>query len=313
MEQAIGEDMAALAVGRKLRLLARGSRPSRGGAVYKRNEAEMGAIAGDGEDVWRPASLSHAQILPGGAPRVIARARTLAERFDTWREDVSGRLAAADLAPDLAEAIGSRRWFRGLGTLIGLSALALAFWPDFAPVEAAPAMTMTESARDEFRSQMIMPLALGADSGRRMGATERVVPLRAAPERPRVELLATLARGDSFTRMLQRAGVGTQDASRVADLVARSIALDAIEPGTQVDITLGRRPQPGAARPLDSLAFRARFDLELEIARDAAGNLSLTRKPIRVDDTPLRIRGTVGSSLYRSMRAAGAPAARIER
>lgn len=280
--------------------------------MYKRNEAEMGAIAGDGEDVWRPASLSHAQILPGGAPRVIARARTLAERFDTWREDVSGRLAAADLAPDLAEAIGSRRWFRGLGTLIGLSALALAFWPDFAPVEAAPAMTMTESARDEFRSQMIMPLALGADSGRRMGATERVVPLRAAPERPRVELLATLARGDSFTRMLQRAGVGTQDASRVADLVARSIALDAIEPGTQVDITLGRRPQPGAARPLDSLAFRARFDLELEIARDAAGNLSLTRKPIRVDDTPLRIRGTVGSSLYRSMRAAGAPASAVQ-
>lgn len=112
--------------------------------------------------------------------------------------------------------------------------------------------------------------------------------------------------------MLQRAGVGTQDASRVADLVARSIALDAIEPGTQVDITLGRRPQPGAARPLDSLAFRARFDLELKIARDAAGNLSLTRKPIRVDETPLRIRGTVGSSLYRSMRAAGAPASAVQ-
>lgn len=280
--------------------------------MYKQGDGGARVNAGFGDDLWRPATLSHAQILPDAVPHVIPRARTLAERVDTWREDLSARLARADIAPDLAEAIGSRRWFRGLGTLIGLSALALAFWPDFAPVEAAPAMAMTESARDEFRSQMIMPLALGADSGRRMGATERVVPLKSAPERPQVELLATLSQGDSFTRMLQRAGVGTHDAERVADLVARSIALDTIEPGTQVDITLGRRPRPGAARPLDALTFRARFDLELEIARDAAGNLALSRKPIRVDDTPLRIRGTVGSSLYRSMRAAGAPASAVQ-
>ncbi|AKM08279.1 M23 family metallopeptidase [Pelagerythrobacter marensis] len=280
--------------------------------MYKQGDGDARIAADCGDDPWRPATLSHAQILSGATSQVIPRAQTFAERLDTWREDASARLAALDIAPDLAEAIGSRRWFRGLGTMIGLAALAMAFWPDFTPVEAAPAMAMTDSARDEFRSQMIMPLALGADSGRRMGATQRVVPLKSAPERPQVELLATLSRGDSFTRMLQRAGVGTGDAERVADLVARSIALDTIEPGTQVDITLGRRPQPGASRPLDSLAFRARFDLELEIARDSAGNLALSRKPIRVDDTPLRIRGTVGSSLYRSMRAAGAPASAVQ-
>ena len=48
------------------------------------------------------------------------------------------------------------------------------------------------------------------------------------------------------------------------------------------------------------------FDLALEVSRGDNG-LVLTRKPIRVDDTPLRIRGTVGRSLYRSLRAAGAP------
>jgi murein DD-endopeptidase MepM/ murein hydrolase activator NlpD len=42
------------------------------------------------------------------------------------------------------------------------------------------------------------------------------------------------------------------------------------------------------------------------------GNLALKRIPIRVDDTPLRIRGTVGSSLYRSARAAGAPASAVQ-
>jgi murein DD-endopeptidase MepM/ murein hydrolase activator NlpD len=280
--------------------------------VYKQGFGDGPVSPDSGGDLWRPASLSHSQIVADPQPQVIQRARRLSERFDAWRAGVSEVFERADLAPDLAETIGSRRWFRGLGTLIGLSALALAMWPDFAPVEAAPAMRLDDPARDEFRSQMIMPLALGSDSGRRMGATALVVPLKSAPDRPQIALLATLSRGDSFERMLRRAGVGTADAERVAELVSGSVPLDTIEAGTQVDITLGRRPQPGASRPLDALEFRARFDLALAVTRDAAGHLSLTRKPIRVDETPLRIRGTVGSSLYRSMRAAGAPASAVQ-
>lgn len=280
--------------------------------MYKQSVGDGHVFADSGVDVWRPAALSHSQIVAEAQPRIIQRARRFPERFDAWRASISEVFERIDVAPDLAEAIGSRRWFRGLGTLIGLSAAALALWPDFAPVEAAPAMRLDASAHDEFRSQMTMPLALGADSGRHMGATALVVPLKSAPERPSIELLATLARGDSFERMLRRAGVGAPDAERVAELVAGSIPLDGVEPGTRVDITLGRRPRPGAARPLDALEFRARFDLELAVTRDQAGHLSLTRKPIRVDETPLRIRGTVGSSLYRSMRAAGAPASAVQ-
>jgi len=280
--------------------------------VYKQDVGDRHVTADSGGDAWRPAALSHSQIVPDPQPQVIQRARRFPERFDAWRAGISEMFDRIDLAPDLAESIGSRRWFRGLGTLIGLTAIAIAMWPDFAPVEAAPAMRLDEGARDEFRSQMIMPIALGSDSGRHMGATALVVPLKSAPERPSVELLATLARGDSFERMLRRAGVGSADAGRVAELVAGSVALDDLEPGTQVDITLGRRPQLGAARPLDALEFRARFDLALAVARDGAGHLALTRKPIRVDETPLRIRGTVGSSLYRSMRAAGAPASAVQ-
>jgi len=168
-----------------------------------------------------------------------------------------------------------------------------------------------EEIRDEFRSHMIMPLALGADSGRRMGPTENVIPLTNAPERPQIELVATLAEGDSFSTMLRRAGVSRGDISRVSALVSDAMSLGDIESGTKIDIVLGRRAGPGAPRPLDALAFRARFDLELEIARQGAegeGALTLERNVIRVDDTPLRLRGTVGPSLYRSMRAAGVPA-----
>ncbi len=250
---------------------------------------------------------------------VLSRNAGWRDRLGHWRMETARKIAntdlAPDLAPDLAQAIGSRRWLRGAGTVIALIAGSLALWPDFAPLEAAPILALDDpddrAVHDEFRSQMIMPLGLGADTGRRMGATDRVIALRSAPERPQMDVVATLSRGDSFDRMLQRAGVGTDDAERVTQLVGRSIIVEDIEPGTQVDITLGRRPAPGVARPLEGLQFRARFDLALKLER-TDGNLALRRLPIRVDDTPLRIRGTVGSSLYRSARAAGAPASAVQ-
>ena len=281
-------------------------------ALFQPRDIEVpGHGPADGVPAWRAAALTHAQIARDADPQVVTRVRGVAERWDAWRWRAEEKLAEVDLAPDLADRIGSRRWFRGLGTFLGLSAASLAFWPGFAPLEAAPATRVDDAVRDEFRSHMIMPLALGGDSGRQMGATARVVALKAAPERPTIALTATLVGGDSFARMLQRAGIGGADADRVRGLVAHTMPLGEIAPGTQVDITLGRRPAPGAPRPLDALAFRARFDLALAIER-GDGGLALERKPIRVDNTPLRIRGVAGDSLYRSMRAAGAPASAVQ-
>lgn len=251
---------------------------------------------------------------PAPGPRLPLHRRALsaiAERIANLRASASHFCNSVNIAPDLAQDIGSRTWFRGLGTLIVLSGIALAFWPDFAPLRAAPPLRMDESARDEFRSQMIMPLALGGDSGRHMGATARVVPLAAAPERPQLQFIATLQGGNSLVPVLQRAGVSSADAARVEELVARAIPLSEIANGTQMDITVGRRASPGSERPLDKLRFRARFDLELDVSRNG-GTLALERRPIRVDDTPLRIRGEVGPSLYRSARAAGAPASVVQ-
>ncbi len=280
--------------------------------MFQSREADAsGHGPADGVPGWRAAALTHAQIERDGQSVSRKRLRSIAEKWDAWRWRAEDTLSRVDLAPDLAEAIGSRRWFRGLGTFIGLSAVSLAFWPGFAPLEAAPATRVDDEVRDEFRSQMIMPLALGGDSGRHMGATRSVVPLRAAPERPTIAFVATLVRGDSFGRMLQRAGIGAIDAARVESLVAQTMPLSQIAPGTQIDITLGRRPAADQPRPLDSLAFRARFDLALAVEREGGG-LALERKPIRVDATPLRIRGLAGDSLYRSMRAAGAPASAVQ-
>ena len=270
---------------------------------------------GNGE-VAAPANASSqagaGQSSPGEGTMVLQRAESWKDRYIQWRDNTSEQLITLDITPSLAENIGSGRWFRGLGTMLALGAVALAFWPNFSALEAKPAMATDAGVRDEFRSHMIMPLALGGDSGRQMSAGVQVIPLESAPERPQIELVATLAKGDGFSSMLRRAGVGSSDAERVAELVAGAVPLDEVEPGTRVDVVLGRRLEAGAPRPLDALKIRAKFDLELEVERGDSGNLSLRRNTIRVDETPLRIRGTMGQSLYRSARAAGAPASAVQ-
>ncbi|WP_395616400.1 M23 family metallopeptidase [Sphingorhabdus sp.] len=222
------------------------------------------------------------------------------------------RLTELDFVPDLGEDIGSLRWFRGLGTLTALSVAALALLPDYGPIFGVQPSMPTEAEFEEARAQMIMPIGYGSDSGKRMAATDAVVALADSPERPRIELTASLGRGDSFARVLQRSGVGGSEAANVVNMVSGVTALSDIEPGTPIDIILGTRPSKNQPRPLESVTFRARFDLNLEINREG-GSLRLSKKPINVDNTPLRIRGTVGNEgIFRSARAAGAPARAIQ-
>ncbi len=227
------------------------------------------------------------------------------------RANGDDRTLAEKWVGDLGADIGSARWFRSLGLLVALIIVTFAFWPDFSALQAAAPSRLTQEERDEYRSQIITPLALGADSGRRMGPSRLVVPLANAPERPVVELTATMGKDDRLSAMLRRAGVSGNDAARVEELIGGSLPLDQIASGTSFDIRLGRRATPSQPRPLERLSFRARLDLELAVAREG-GPLALERRVIRVDDTPLRITGTVGSGLYRAARAAGAPAKSVQ-
>lgn len=239
------------------------------------------------------ASLWAARLLDSPAPPQSWRARVR-----QWADDI-------DLVPDLGQNIGSRTWFRGLFTCFGLCAAALSLSPSFQPVPGAPGPVMSDARYDEVRSQMITPLALGADSGRHMGSTDAVQPLRETPERPQIDLNAQIGSSDTLARALSRAGVSSGDVATVMSLVGGDIG-GGVKPGTRLDILLGRRASRDRPRPLDRLAFRARLDLGLELTRNG-GLLSVKRTPIHVDDTPLRIQGVVGDSIYRSARAAGAP------
>ena len=260
--------------------------------LFKAREDAEGGVPAAGA-----VALCHTQVLPD--TQAPSRPGTLDRR------------RAIDFAPDLAEEIGSARWFRELAVMLTLGIAALAFWPDFSALHAATSPLPTGAMRDEFRSQIITPLANGADSGRHMGPTARVVALASVPERASLQLTTTLAQGDSFGRMLQRAGVSAPDAARAGEMIAGAVPIAAVAPGTRFAVTLGRRDAPGAPRTLDKLAFRARFDLDLAVER-RGGNLALVRHALAVDATPLRIRGAVGPSLFLSARAAGAPMKAIE-
>ncbi|EQB03252.1 peptidoglycan DD-metalloendopeptidase family protein [Sphingobium baderi] len=230
--------------------------------------------------------------------RAVDRPLDWRARLKDWAEDV-------DLVPDLGQRVGSLTWFRGLATCLGLCATALYLSPGFQPVPGAPEPLMEQAQFDEVRSQMITPLAMGADSGHRMGSTDAVQPLRQTPERPRIELNAQIGSSDTLPRALSRAGVSANDVATVNALVGGDMSGGA-KAGTRLDIVLGRRASRDRPRPLDHLAFRARLDLGVEINR-VGGVLQVKRIPIRVDDTPLRIQGVVGDSVYNSARAAGAP------
>ncbi|QGP77916.1 M23 family metallopeptidase [Sphingobium sp. CAP-1] len=252
---------------------------------------------------------SHFGSQQGGAPVSLwladSLARTPAAPPQDWRSRLRDWADEVELVPDLGQRIGSLTWFRGLATCFGLCATALYLSPGFRPVPGFSGARLSDAHYDEVRSQMITPLALGADSGHRMGPSDAVQPLRETPERPQIALNAQVGSSDTLPRALSRAGVSGGDVATIMAMVGADIA-GGVKPGTRLDIILGRRASRDRPRPLDRLAFRARLDLSVELSR-AGGALSVKRIPIRVDNTPLRIQGLVGDSIYRSARAAGAP------
>lgn len=259
----------------------------------------------------RPPILPPPEPLPPPGPTFWDSNHPLAMRWAHVCRRIERWADRHGLSSDLAENVGSAGWFRGLGLLVGLIVFALMFWPRFAPLEAAPLTAFDEASQVEFRAQSVQSFAKGSTQGRHFAATDVVTRLAAAPERPEIQLSATIGENDSLSRMLQRAGVGSGDAGQIAAMIASVVPLAEIAPGTRFAITLGARSNASDPRPLMAVGFRPRFDLAIAISRQGGG-LALSRKPIAVDVTPLRIQGLVGSSLYRSARAAGAPPSAVQ-
>lgn len=255
----------------------------------------------DGETIAL-AAAGAAPALTGG----FGRARPLFERRRTFRNLFS----EGDLVVDLGRDLGSANWWRGAITVLLLTGSAAYMGARIAPMPAVPSAAYTQAQALEASAQAIAPLAAHSATGRRLAPTALVRPLAETPERPQVELTPTLGQGPDLFRTLRNAGASEADANAAVGLVSGTMPLAGINRGAMLDVVLGRRPNKDVARPLDSLEFRAAFDLRLAVNR-VGGELRLKRIPIAVNDAPLRITGTVGSSLYRSARAAGVPASLV--
>jgi len=267
--------------------------------------------------VYQKIELSPAQGTNGGTlwlnspVPTFGTARPADATRPSRRERIGEWARTVDLAPDLGHNIGSRVWWRGLFTCLSLCGTTLMLSPGINAIPGAVPAPLGARHLDQYRSQMISASALGGDSGLRMGPTDAVAPLAETPERPEIELDAALGTGDSFAHTLARSGVSDRDASTLLSLIGQAVDPDSIAAGTRLHMILGRRPNRNVARPLDRLTVRARLELALEITR-VEGALTLKRIPIAVDDTPLRIRGQVGGSLYRAARTAGADPSSIQ-
>lgn len=225
---------------------------------------------------------------------------------------IGKRLATLDLVPDLGADIGSPTWFRGAATCAALCAATWMLSPGFdRPIVGVVPAALTGEANEAQQAQAIAPIAKGSRTGAHVAATNLVKPLTDTPERPIIEHEARLGSGSMLRSVLQRSGVGEADAGIVASLVAGAMPLGQIQRNTVLEMTLGRRTDTSQPRPLEKLAFRAAFDRRIEIARTGAA-LAIKSIPIAIDRTPLRVQGLIGSSLYRSARAAGAPAKAVE-
>ncbi|MFZ5748538.1 MAG: M23 family metallopeptidase [Pseudomonadota bacterium] len=247
----------------------------------------------------------------GGGASAVARAHP-ASHGGSAAARMRARYPEFELVPDLGSRIGSMQWYRGAATCVGLIAVTLLLSPGFErPIFGYVPPALTGGAWEAAREQAIAPLAAGATTGHRAAATALVAPLADTPERPRIELDIRFGSGDAFASTLRRSGVGSAEAQQIASLVAGAIALSDIQSNAQGELVLGRRTDKSQPRPLESLLFRPRFDLNVAVTR-VNGQLVVKQLPIAIDHTPLRIRMQGCNSLYRTARAAGAPAKAVE-
>lgn len=248
----------------------------------------------------------HYEQSGGAAPSSTGRALVLTTDL-AFADRLRAAIAQIDWTPDLGARIGSRDWFRGLATCSALIGACWALSPGLGrPLIGVAAMPLKGKVWENARAQSIAPLAYGADTGQRMAANDLVRPLAETPDRPTQAFASAMSDGDSLAAVLRRAGTAKADIARVTDLVAGALPLDQIRPGTRFEGVLGRRAKKSDPRPLDELSFQPAFDFRLTIKRTATG-LTMDRQAIAVDDTPLRVQGLAGASLYKSMRAAGVP------
>ena len=201
-------------------------RSHQGGRVCSRTATSEEHAAGAGRSAAPRAVASRADprmTVEATPARRSRKAATLSPNAtSSWRNAlVRPPLAASISRPTWRRDIGSRRWLRGVATLIGLSRCRACRLAGLLPAGSRA----RHAHRRSCARRIPQPDDHAAGAGCRQrpphgGDARGACRSTRAPERPRLDLVATLAQGDSFDRMLRRAGVGEDEAQLIAALVA---------------------------------------------------------------------------------------------
>jgi murein DD-endopeptidase MepM/ murein hydrolase activator NlpD len=209
---------------------------------------------------------------------------------------------------DLGHDIGSKTWWRGvctLGLLLSFSLMLLrsnSLQPIYEEAAEAPALEVVDTLA-------ISPLSQGARTGMQMPMSPLARVLDEAPERPRVTFTYEVS-GQSIEGLLRRAGTSAQDIRQAMRVLAPLTSARNPRNNSNFEVVLGRRERKGAARPLEFARIRTAFDQIVEIERTGSTLLARTIE-IPVVEQPIRVSGSVGSSLFVSARRAGVPSRAI--
>jgi murein DD-endopeptidase MepM/ murein hydrolase activator NlpD len=212
------------------------------------------------------------------------------------------------LVVDLGADIGTPRWWRGLATLgsLGLTVLTLAQISPLKPLTTPAPYQASPADAFAIAPNVIAPLKSGATTGWHAAPTALARPLREAPEKPRVERVLKLSASDTVEQIMRQAGIGREDARAALSAIGKITSARSVMPKGAGYVVLGRRETTKQPRPLEKLIYRAAFEKWVEVTRTGS-SLAARVIPIRIDDTPLRIVGTVGRSISGSARNSGAP------
>jgi murein DD-endopeptidase MepM/ murein hydrolase activator NlpD len=214
-----------------------------------------------------------------------------------------------DFVVDLGADIGSPRWWRGAATVatLSLSVLALAQISGLKPLVVDAPYAASPADAYAIAPTVIAPLRDGGATGWHTQPTALAKPLKEAPEKPRVERVLTLSSSDTVEQVMRQAGVGRDDAKKALSAISGIASTKAVMAKGAGYVVLGRRETKKEPRPLEKLIYRAAFEKWVEVTRSGS-ELAARVIPIRIDDTPLRLVGTVGRSVNGSARTAGVPA-----
>ena len=203
---------------------------------------------------------------------------------------------------DLRDFSDWKRWLRGALVCGSLSFAVLQFAPGLEPLPGGAPDRLTDDQRAEFNALGLAPLSAAARGPVRSAPTPAVEVL-AAPPTPRiVETTVRLGKGEAVGQALVRAGLSGREAGAIAAFIRPG----EVRPGAEIRARLGPLPERGGARPFDRVLIHASLGLRLSAGK-RGGELVLSRIPVAVDGTPLRIQQTVGGNLEQSLLVAGIP------